>query len=143
MALLRSACCFASDIGVSKLTPASLGLRNIHGLFSNALDLVLELDGKCCDVGVLALGAKRIRFTTHFLENESEVLALGATLGERVEEQLVVAPESRDLFVDVELVGHDAGFLQKAHFVDFGILHERVDAFAEFDFPRFNALPAL
>ena len=51
-----------------------------------------------------------------------------------------MAPESRDFFVDVELVGHDAGFLQKADFVDFGILHERVDAFAEFDFPRFNAL---
>ena len=115
-------------------------LRYVHALLADALDLVLEFDGKCCDVGVLALGAKRIRFTTHFLENESEVLALGATLGERVEEQLVVAPESRDFFVDVELVGHDAGFLQQADFVDFGIFHERVDAFAELDLPRFNAL---
>ena len=42
--------------------------------------------------------------------------------------------------MDVELVGHDAGFLQKAYFVDFGILHERVDAFAEFRFPRLDAL---
>ena len=51
-----------------------------------------------------------------------------------------MAPESRDFFVDVELVGHDAGFLQQADFVDFGIFHERVDAFAELDLPRFNAL---
>ena len=115
-------------------------LRYVHALLADALDLVLEFDGEGGDVGVLALGAKRICFAAHFLQDESEILALGAAFGERVEEQLVVAPESRDLFVDVELVGHDAGFLQEADFVDFGILHERVDAFAELAFPRFNAL---
>ena len=88
----------------------------------------------------MALCAKRIGFAAHLLQYKSEVLALGAALGERVEEQLVVAAETRDFFVNVELVGHDAGFLQKAYFVDFGILHERVDAFAELDFPRLDAL---
>ncbi len=140
VALLRSACCFASDIGVSKLTPASLGLRNIHTLFADALDFVLEFDGEGGDVSVLALGAERVRFAAHFLEDETKVLALGAAFGECVEEQLVVAAEPRDFFVDVEFIGHDAGFLQKADFVDFGIFHERVDAFAELDLPRFDAL---
>ena len=91
-----------------------VNLRYVHALLADALNLVFELDGKCCDFGVLALGAKRIRFTAHFLEDKPEVLALGATLGERVEEQLVVAAETRDFFVDVELVCHDAGFLQQA-----------------------------
>ena len=124
----------------SKLVFATLALGDVHRLFADALNLVLELDGERCDFGVLALGAKRIRFAAHFLEDKPEVLALSATFGERVEEELVVAPKSRDFFVDVELVGHDAGFLQKADFVDFGILHERIDAFAELDLPRFDAL---
>ena len=88
----------------------------------------------------MALCAERIGFAAHLLQDESEVLALGAAFGERVEEQLVVAAETRDFFVNVELVGHDAGFLQQANFVDFGILHERVDAFAELNLPRLDAL---
>ena len=140
VALLRSARCCASDIATCKHVAASLGLGNVHTLFADALDFVLEFDGEGGDFGVLALGAERVRFATHFLEDKPEVLALGATLGERVEEQLVVAAETRDFFVDVELVCHDAGFLQQADIVDFGILHERIDAFAELDLPRFNAL---
>ncbi len=140
VALLRSACCFASDIETCKHVSASLGLRNVHTLFPDALNFVFEFDGESSYFGVLALGAESVRFTAHFLQDEPEVLALGATFGEGVEKQLVVAPESRDFFVDVELVRHDAGFLQQAHFVDFGIFHERVDAFAELDLPRLDAL---
>ena len=51
-----------------------------------------------------------------------------------------MAAEASDFFVDVELVRHDAGFLQQAHVVDFGVLHERIDAFTELDLPRFNTL---
>ncbi len=42
--------------------------------------------------------------------------------------------------MDVEFVGHDAGFLQQAHVVDFAILHQAVDAFLELDLPRVDAL---
>ena len=108
-------------------------------MFADALDFVLEFDGEGGDVRTLALGAERIRFAAHFLEDEPEVLALRASLGESVEEQLVVAPEARDFFMDVELVCHDAGFLQKSDVVDFGILHEHVDAFAELVLPDFDA----
>ena len=115
-------------------------LSDIHTLFSDTLDFVLEFDGKCCDVGVLALGAESVRFATHFLQDEPEIFTLGAAFGERVKEQFVVATETRNFFVNVEFVCHNAGFLQQAHFVDFRIFHERVDAFTEFGFPRFNAL---
>jgi len=115
-------------------------LSDVETLFADTLDFVLEFDGEGGDVGVLALGAERIRFATHFLQDEPEVLSLGATLGKCVEEQLVVAAETRDFFMNVEFVCHDAGFLQQTHIVDFGILHERIDAFAELDLPRFDAL---
>ena len=91
---------------------ATLALCDVETLLADALDFVLELDGKCRDVCALALGAKRIRFASHFLEDKPEVLALRTAFLERVEEQLVVAVEARNLFVDVEFVGHDAGFLQ-------------------------------
>ena len=115
-------------------------LGDVEALFSDTLYLVFQFDGEGGDFGVLALGAECVRFATHFLQDEPEILALGTALGERVEEQLVVAAETSDFFVNIELVGHDAGFLQQAHFVDFGILHERIDAFTELRFPRFNAL---
>ena len=109
-------------------------------MLADALDFVLELDGEGRYVGILALCAERIRFAAHLLQDEPEILALGTALGERVEEQLVVAAETRDFFVDVKFVRHDAGFLQQANFVDFGVLHERVDAFAELDLPCFDTL---
>lgn len=109
-------------------------------MFADALDFVLEFDGEGGDVRTLALGAEGVRFAAHFLEDEPEVLALCAALGERVEEQFVVALEASDFLVDVEFVRHDAGFLKQADFLDFRILHEHVDALAELVFPHFDAL---
>ena len=115
-------------------------LCDVEALFADAFDFVLELDSKGGDVGTLALCAEGVGFAAHFLQNESEVLALGAAFLEGVQEKLVVTAEARDFFVDVEFVGHDAGFLQQADVVDFAILQEHVDAFLELVFPDFDAL---
>ena len=61
-------------------------LGDVEALFSDALDFVLEFDGEGGDVGILALGAKRVRFAAHLLQDEPEVLALGTAFGESVEE---------------------------------------------------------
>ena len=93
-------------------------------MLADALDFVLELDGKRGDVGTLALGAEGVGFAAHFLQNETEVLALGAAFLEGVQEKLVVAAEAGDFFVNVKLVGHDAGFLQQADIVDMVYRHK-------------------
>ena len=65
---------------------ATLALCDVETLLADALDFVLELDGKCRDVCALALCPEGIRLASHFLKDKPEVLALRAAFLERVEE---------------------------------------------------------
>ena len=94
-----------------------LQLQNIHRLLADLLQLVLHADDDLLDAGVVRLGAGRVDFPAHLLDNEAKLLSRIFLIVNGVDEVFAVLAEADLLLVDVELLEIIDHFLLEAALV--------------------------